>query len=218
VAEQLSTETLIDTKLPEIPYPPAPWRSTGQLWMGIFPTDTDVPLPPGLTHVLNPRRVAVMLVRYLEGTLQYDELVIGVLARRGLRFGIWVDYIWVDSLESVWGGRRIWGLPKDMAEFTWTENQVEVSDRHGAIMTLSVAMNPSKWPALWMPAPGFGRLEQQWLYTTAGVWVHPGNTEMHIKDWSSRFAYRPEKSTPSLSFSAKPFRMNVPAPAILPAK
>ena len=39
--------------------------------------------PVGLTPFLDSRLIVVILVRYLEGTLQYDEFGIGGLARRG---------------------------------------------------------------------------------------------------------------------------------------
>jgi hypothetical protein len=34
------------------PYPPAPWRSSGRSWMGLFKTDAPPPLPEGLKRLL----------------------------------------------------------------------------------------------------------------------------------------------------------------------
>jgi hypothetical protein len=199
----------------EVPYPPAPWRFTGQSWMGVYQVDRDVPLPSGLQRILRPRWAIVALVRYLDGTLRYDELAVGALARRGWRVGLWVDQMWVDSLPSLWGGRHIWGLPKQLAEFTWTNNQVHVSDQNGLIAALTVDLQPARLPAIWALAPYFGTLPGQWAFTVARIWAHMGRSGMQIDDWSTRFPYQVKQPTPILSLSAKPFRMTFPAPRLL---
>ena len=96
--------------LKEVPYPAPPWKMKGQLWMGLFKADRPIPLPAGLKSLLDPRSLFVVLVRYLEGTLCYDELAFGTLTRLGAWVGVYVDYIWVTELASVWGGRRLWGF------------------------------------------------------------------------------------------------------------
>ena len=115
-----------------------------------------------------------MFVRYLECTLRYDELVIGSLARRGLKFGIYVHHIWVDSEESLWGGRRIWGLPKELASFAWEGDTVRVTDEEGPIATLSVDRSEASSPRIGTVAPGFGRLDGRWIYTKGSVRGRPG--------------------------------------------
>ena len=97
----------------EVPYPPAPWYLLGHLWAGFFTTDAPPALPTGLRPFLAGRWRVVMLVRYLDGTRRYDELVLGALARRKARPGLYVEHIWVTDAAGLWGGRRIWGLPKE---------------------------------------------------------------------------------------------------------
>lgn len=54
--------------------------------------------------------------------LGYHELiVISALVRYRRRVGAWVSHIYVDDPLSVAGGREIWGLPKQLAEFSWDE-------------------------------------------------------------------------------------------------
>jgi hypothetical protein len=207
----MQSAPVMTDELTEVAYPPAPWQMTGLLWMGAFPTDAPVPLPVGLQPLLSSHLAMLTLVRYQAGTLQYDELVVGTLARRGWRVGIWVDHIWVDSLPSVWGGRRLWGLPKNMAVFAWEGNTVQVSDEAGVIATVTVKTTPSALPAIWMPAPGFGLIDEQLVFTWASLWVSLGRSGLQVSDWSARFPYKLKRSTPAFVLAAKPFQMTVPA-------
>ena len=200
-----------------VPYPPAPWRSSGRLWMGFFKTDVPVQLPSGLKPFLNPRWLVVTLVRYLEGTLRYDELAVGPLARLGARFGIFVPYIWVDSEASMWGGRRIWGVPKEMAVFAWEGDTVSVTDKDGLIAALTVDTQEARLPKIWMPAPGLGRVDEQWAFTIATMSARLGRSGMHIAEWSPRFPYRPGEK-PMFGLGAKPFWMTVPKPRLVDVK
>lgn len=60
-----------------------------------------------------------MFANYSHGsTLQYNELiVIPAIVRQGLCLGAWISHIYVDHPSSLAGGREIWGLPKELAEF-----------------------------------------------------------------------------------------------------
>src|SRR3712207_4856461 len=113
------------------PYPPVPWRSRGQLWMGIYDSGTRPALPQGLQALANPNWLVLALVRYLEGTLRYDELVVGALVRRGLRVGGHVHSIWVNDEASLWGGRRMWGVATGLAAFPWNGGSVRVAGDRG---------------------------------------------------------------------------------------
>ena len=203
--EQLSTE---------VRYPPAPWHSVGQLWAGLFQSDTPAQLPAGLHPVLSPRWRVVTLIRYQIGTLRYDELIVGPLARRGAHVGVFVDFIWVDSETSLHGGREIWGVPKDMASFMWEDDTVYIADTQGPILAMTVKKGMSRLPPVWLTAPGIGRLNQYWTYTAPKMWACLGKADMEISDWSPRFEcqIRPK---PLVGMAAKPFRVTVPAPTLL---
>ena len=200
----------------EIPYPAPPWKMNGKLWMGMFKTDIPVELPGELKHLGDPHSLIVVLVRYLEGTLRYDELAFGTLTRLGPHIGIYVDYIWVTDLASLWGGRRIWGLQKNLAEFQWDDDStVSVSDEQGPIATIQVNDSPASLPWLWTPMPGIGQLdENQWVLTLGTMWARFSGAGLHIQAWSERFGYRPANE-PVFGFAAKPFRMRVPAGKVI---
>lgn len=105
-------------------YPPAPWRLRGPALIAPVRLRAEAArrrLPPAARAVpAGPGRAlgGIVLVAYEAGsTLVYDELVVGCLALAGGRPGLWAVCMWVDDPRSVAGGRSIWGLPKDLAEF-----------------------------------------------------------------------------------------------------
>ncbi len=199
---------------PEVAHPPAPWRFSGQLWMGVFRTEAEISLPAELHHVLPPRWLVVMLVRYLSGTLRYDEFAVGPLARRGAHIGIFVDRIWVNDLASLHGGRQIWGLPKQLADFAWAGDSVRIADENGLVAELHVARHGTRLPLPWMLAPGLGRVDEQWAYTVMRMSARVGRAGLRVNEWSDRLPYRPA-ATPLVSFAANPFQLNVPPPRLL---
>jgi hypothetical protein len=144
-------------------------------------------------------------------------LLFATPARFGMRMGAYISDIWVDDRASVWGGRRIWGLPKNLAEFNWNESVVEITDDHGLIAKISVDQSPIRSPLLWLPVPGFGHLEHQgWTYYIGSLWAHFGRTDMQVAEWSaSRFGDL-QNNTPLFGVGARPFdEIQVPSPKIL---
>lgn len=201
----------------EVPYPPAPWDFTGQMWTGLFRSTIPRPLPDELKHLLDPHLFIVGVVRYLDGTLRYDELLFGTLAWLGARPGIHIDNMWVNDQTSLWGGRKIWGLPKNLANFTWDGPTVQVSDEQGLIAKISVDLRPARLPWMLIKPPEFGRLDSFWVYFAASIWARLDNTRMQIVEWPGRYAaLQNDKSI--LSFGAKPFKMKISSPKILETK
>jgi hypothetical protein len=104
-------------------YPPEPWDLRGRLHASAFlvpADDVKVDLPPGCELVRLRGRLVVgaVWVDYEPGgVLSYRELMTTVLVRRGLRVLPTITHIWVDSEISRDGGRALWGIPKDLAEF-----------------------------------------------------------------------------------------------------
>jgi hypothetical protein len=100
---------------PEVDYPDAPWQMQGQLWLSLF----------RLAHDVDGLRTAgvygAAFVCYEPGSqLTYSELLVARPVRseaHGRRVEI-VD-IWVDSPESLAGGRSLWAIPKGLCDFTF---------------------------------------------------------------------------------------------------
>jgi hypothetical protein len=108
-------------------YPPEPWHLRGQMYLSVFLIPRrDLPaLPPVLDAAVRPvtvgGRVAVgaAWVSYEPGgVLHYKELLSAVLVHERGRPRVSITDIWVDSVASREGGRRLWGIPKELADFT----------------------------------------------------------------------------------------------------
>jgi len=105
-----------------VSHPPPPWHLNGELVV-----------VPALTAA---RGVGgVMLAHYTSGTLAYHELIVfSHLTPRGMV----VSHIYVDDEQSMAGGREIWGLPKELAEFAYgrgvfTARQDDVTLLHAKV-------------------------------------------------------------------------------------
>ncbi|MDX2182345.1 MAG: acetoacetate decarboxylase family protein [Gemmatimonadaceae bacterium] len=107
----------------------------GEVWLPVGPTHTlltahlvridavrpMVPPPLRIVPVFPGYTLGATLLSYYgpESTLEYHELVVaGALVRAGRRVAPFVTQIYVDSADSVTGGRRM-GLPKELATFAW---------------------------------------------------------------------------------------------------
>ncbi|NDJ17057.1 acetoacetate decarboxylase family protein [Myxacorys almedinensis] len=115
-------------------YPQAPWSLKGFAYQTLHLIDVakasaHVPIGLEIVSFLPGKTLGgVYLSQYKAGsTLLYSELiVIAAIVRRHSAIGMWVSHIYVDNLESVEGGRNIWKLPKEAAEFHWSNQQSNV--------------------------------------------------------------------------------------------
>ena len=94
-----------------VPFPSPPWSLRAEAWLSLFV----LPSSAGPAHPAGVYGAA--FADYREGgALTYHELLVGRLARPGLAPGVRITDIWVDSPESMAGGRALWALPKQLAE------------------------------------------------------------------------------------------------------
>lgn len=117
-----------------MPYPSAPWILKGDAIQTLHLVNIDQvkPLVPPELDIMSvwPGKTlgGVYLSKYGSGSvLEYNELIVApaVVIYQG-KIGVWVSHIYVDNADSVAGGREIWGLPKELADFTWEEKLVTV--------------------------------------------------------------------------------------------
>jgi acetoacetate decarboxylase len=101
-----------------VSYPAAPWHMVGSLWLTLFKVRDRV-------DDLRPAGVyGAAFVSYEEGSpLTYSEFLVArpistdAQSTPGGR-RVSITDIWVDSPASVAGGRELWAIPKDLADFT----------------------------------------------------------------------------------------------------
>lgn len=131
-----------------MPYPQAPWTLQGYAMQTLHLIDIDAVrhLIPSELEIISlwPGKTlgGVYLSRYgPESVLEYSELIVipAVVGYKG-KIGGWVSHIYVDNPDSVAGGREIWGLPKEMAEFTWEKGE-RVTVRQGNRILCSLNYN-----------------------------------------------------------------------------
>ncbi|MGG6267356.1 acetoacetate decarboxylase family protein [Leptolyngbya sp. AN03gr2] len=108
-------------------HPPAPWTLKGYGYLSLHLIDFSdaakaIPKDLEIVQVLPGKTIGgLFLGKYEAGsTLTYGELIaVPGLVRYGGRIGGWVSHIYVDDESSIAGGREIWGLPKENAQFLW---------------------------------------------------------------------------------------------------
>lgn len=129
-------------------YPSAPWLIKGYAIYTLHLVDIAKarPLIPAELDIISlwPGKTlgGVYISNYGAGSvLEYNELiVVAGLTRYAGKIGAWISHIYVDNLDSVAGGREIWGLPKEMADFTWEnsdKNRVKVQQGDRLLCSLS---------------------------------------------------------------------------------
>jgi acetoacetate decarboxylase len=130
----------------DAPTPPGPpWflNGFGIAGLGLAPIDRCFNFTPKGVQpiaVLPNRTLAGLFVgRYGPGsTLEYSELIaVCGLVRAVGRYGFWVSHIYVDDQRSRAGGREIWGLPKELATFFWTDRSVVVRRDNQPLLDVS---------------------------------------------------------------------------------
>ena len=108
-------------------YPSAPWQMNGQLWLSLFRVRA------GDHPDREPGVYGAALVSYEPPSpLTYSELLVARPvkpgSRRPLILGlsraprarVEITDIWVDSQDSLEGGRALWAIPKDLMDFERT--------------------------------------------------------------------------------------------------
>lgn len=114
-------------------YPPEPWSLRGQMYLSVWalPVREVPPIPPELDGAVRVLRIggrAFIGAAWVDyqpgGDMAYHELLAAVLMRQRLAIRMTITHIWVDSADSRDGARKLWGIPKEMARFTFSPQSV----------------------------------------------------------------------------------------------
>jgi len=120
--------------------------------------------------------------------MPYNELiVVNAIASYQGKIGAWISHIYVDNPDSVQGGREIWGLPKEIADFTWQIGQsprVQVSQCDRILCSLNCKWQLPTLPVFQLPvgAPVFSQLNSRFLtFPSQGtLGLHLATIDIHI--------------------------------------
>ena len=142
-------------------YPPAPWKLQGYAIATLQLVDVALvrPLVPSELEIVSllPGKTlgGIYISSYgLGSIMEYNELiVVSAIANYAGRWGAWISHIYVDNPNSVAGGREIWGLPKEMAQFSWEGSDAiaakplgyRVTVRQGNSQLCSLSYSQQSW-------------------------------------------------------------------------
>jgi hypothetical protein len=206
-------------------YPAAPWNLQGFSLQTLHLLDVDrvrplVPAQLQIFSVLPGKTIGgVYIASYGKGsTLEYNELIVvsGLVYRSG-QIGSWISHIYVDNPDSVAGGRNIWGLPKQMAEFTWERHKtssVQVKQGEQLLCNLSSEWELPGWQQP-VAVSSFGVLNSE-LLTFSGQ----GTMKLHLA--GTKLAVPPESpfgelnlGQPWLGFYSHFLDLKINAPSVV---
>jgi acetoacetate decarboxylase len=130
-------------------YPPSPWLLKGYATQLLHLVEIDlarqfVPSQLEIVAFLPGKTLgSIYLSEYQSGSiLEYNELIVApALVKNQEKIGGWISHIYVDSPDSVAGGREIWGLPKEIAEFVRGDRYTIVKQQDRTLCSLSVSNN-----------------------------------------------------------------------------
>ena len=116
-------------------YPPAPWQLKGYAVQSLHLVDVEkarsfVPEELEIVSFLPGKTLGIVYLSSYEtgSVLEYNELIVtAAFVRYQDKVGNWISHIYVDNEDSVAGGREIWSLPKELAEFSWENDSVTVT-------------------------------------------------------------------------------------------
>jgi hypothetical protein len=198
----------------DVDFPPEPWQLVGQLHGSAFLVpyrEIPVDLPPGCTPIRLGRLaiVGAVWVSYEPGgMMQYSELMTVLMVRQGLKILPTITHIWVDSVASRNGGRALWGIPKQLAEFSFDGNGFAARDDDGPLAASTVRAvwaSPGRWPVAFQLVQWLGgKAKLTPVHSKAGVSLSRATFDA---DPTGPLAFLSERS-PFLSFSLRDFQMS----------
>lgn len=183
--------------------------------MSLLTTCEALPLPGDLTPVGHRRTLILVLARHTAGTLDYDEFAMGTAARHGRRLGLYCHRIWVSSMTSVRGGRHLWGIPKELARFTWTGGNVRITADTGPVATVRLSRKRGwRIPAGRLPGHGFGQIGARRLFLPGRISGQLGLSRVTVTQWGDALPGL-RRTTSLLALSIAPASFTFPQASTL---
>lgn len=201
-----------------ITYPPAPWQLQGKAlctlqWVNSEKAALLVPKELEIISFWGKKTVgSVYLSLYGSGsTLEYSELIIApAMVRYQGKIGAWISHIYVDNPQSLAGGKEMWGLPKEMANFSWSqgENLQQITVSQNEKMLICFTSQSSKrglstWGNVTLKGGCFGLVYPQFVYFT-------NQFQSKMKQVNSEFTIPQESPFAQLELNKPLFTVEMP--------
>ena len=142
-------------------YPPEPWDLHGHAYIGAWLVPVNH-LPSPHSPATKPITIfgrgivgAAFFVYEQPSPLTYNEIMATVLVRDGWRVRVSITHIWVDSEASRDGGRDLWAIPKQLADFDVVPHTSYSAHGIGSLVLRRVRRLP------WMLPAGFTIAQDQ---------------------------------------------------------
>ncbi|KAM3098283.1 acetoacetate decarboxylase family protein [Phormidesmis sp. 146-35] len=205
-------------------YPQAPWTLKGYAFLSLHLVEIAkaspfIPVELAIVPSLPGKTLGgVYLSQYTNGDLTYNELIVvaGLVSWQGT-IGAWVSHIYVDNPDSVAGGREIWGLPKEMAEFRWESGESgRVTVRQGDQL-LCAMRSTGRFSLLRQrfSFPGFSQQDGSFLVFNSTAQANFGLVGVNLDIPQSSPFGRLINSPPVMAVSADSLDLKVDAPKIV---
>jgi hypothetical protein len=170
-------------------YPAEPWDLHGHAYIGVWLLSRDrTPSPHSpvtkAVRIFGRSVVCAAFFVYEEPSpLTYNEIMATVLVRQGWRPRVSITHIWVDSPASRDGGRDLWAIPKELADFEIAPHRSYAAQDIGSLEVDRVRRLPWRLPfgfriaqdrsgeAVVSPVTGrvrLGRTRGRWSFASEG--------------------------------------------------
>jgi hypothetical protein len=133
-------------------YPAEPWDLHGHAYVGMWLLPRDrapEPHSPATRTVTVFGRAIVCAAFFVyeePSPLTYHEFMSTVLVREGWRLRVSITRIWVDSVASRDGGRCLWAIPKELADFEVARHASYAAQGIGSLTVRRVRRLPPRLP------------------------------------------------------------------------
>ena len=133
-------------------YPAEPWDLHGHAYVGVWLLPRGLAPEPSspatrTVTILGRALVCAAFFVYEEPSpLTYDEIMATVLVREGWRPRVSITHIWVNSVASRDGGRELWAIPKDLADFEVAPHRSYAAQGIGSLAVRGVRRLPWRLP------------------------------------------------------------------------
>ena len=191
-------------------YPAEPWDLHGHAYVATWLVPAaDVPAPHSAATkpitLFGRGIVGTAFFVYEEPSpLTYDEIMSTVLVRDGWRIRVSITHIWVNSEASRDGGRDLWAIPKQLADFDVTPHVSYTAHGIGSLVLGRVRRLPRMVPA------GFRIAQDQ----DGRLLVSPVTGRMRFGAGAGRWTFDADGPLaflhgrkPLLTLAANPFRL-----------